>query len=78
MKFLANENVPTVSVAMLRKTGHDVLHVAEECPGERDTDILELARRQKRIVITFDRDYGDLVFRLTAASFASIGSSVHR
>ena len=64
MKFLANENVASASVVLLRETGLDVLHVAEDCPGERDATILELAHRQDRIVITFDRDYGELVFKL--------------
>ena len=64
MKFLANENVPTASVAMLKAAGHDIQHVGEVCPGEPDADILELARRQGRIVVTFDRDYGEMVFRL--------------
>ena len=64
MKFLANENIPSASVAMLKAAGHDILHVAEVCPGESDADILELARKQDRLVVTFDRDYGELVFRL--------------
>jgi predicted nuclease of predicted toxin-antitoxin system len=64
MKFLANENVASASVGLLRQKGLDVLHVAEDLPGERDADILELARQQDRIVITFDRDYGELVFKL--------------
>jgi predicted nuclease of predicted toxin-antitoxin system len=64
MKFLANENIPSASVVMLRKTGLDVVYVAEDCPGKCDADVLELARRERRIVITFDRDYGELVFRL--------------
>lgn len=64
MKFLANENIPSVAAAMLEASGHDVLHVARACPGSSDTDILEQACSQGRIVITFDRDYGELVFRL--------------
>ena len=64
MKFLANENFPSASVAMLRTAGQDILHVAEECPGESDANILELARSQDRIVVTFDRDYGELIFKL--------------
>ena len=64
MKFLANENIPSICVAMLEAAGHDVLHVVRACPGASDTDILKLARSQGRIVITFDRDYGELVFRL--------------
>ena len=72
MKFLANENIPSASVDMLRRTGLDVLHVAESCPGEGDTGVLELARRQDRIVVTFDRDYGELVFRLKSPRPAGV------
>jgi predicted nuclease of predicted toxin-antitoxin system len=64
LKFLANENIPSASVAVLEAAGHDILHVAEACPGEADVGVLELAQRQARIVVTFDRDYGELVFRL--------------
>ena len=64
MKLLANENIPAASVAMLRSAGYDIKHVAELSPGDSDTEVLERARRQGRIVVTFDRDYGELVFRL--------------
>ena len=64
MKFLANENIPAASVAMLRAVGYDIQHVSELSPGDSDAAVLEQARKQGRVVVTFDRDYGELVFRL--------------
>ena len=64
MKFLGNENIPVASVVMLRQAGYDIQHVAEVSPGESDAAVLERARKQGRVVVTFDRDYGELVFRL--------------
>ena len=63
MKFLANENVPIASVILLRQYGFDVIHVAEEAPSTKDAVIMRLAQEQNRIIITFDRDYGELIFK---------------
>lgn len=63
-RFLANENIPLASVNRLRQAGHDVAAVIEEAPGAKDADILAWATREVRIVITFDRDYGELIYRL--------------
>ena len=63
MDFLANENFPLLSVKMLRKAGHNVASVIEETPGAKDLDILERAHREKYIILTFDRDYGELIYR---------------
>jgi len=63
MKFLANENVPVASVALLRRRGMDVTYVAEDFPSEADTTIMQTAHEQGRIIITFDRDYGELIFK---------------
>ena len=62
MKLLADENVPLKTVGALRRSGEDVVAVAEVSPGAADEDVLELARRQGRVIVTFDRDYGHLVF----------------
>lgn len=62
MRLLANENIPAASVAALRDTGHDVLSLSEESSGVADEIALRLARDQDRILITFDRDYGELIF----------------
>lgn len=62
MKFLANENVPLAAVCHLRNCGHDVLAISEDCPGSTDQVVLSLAFEQKRFLITFDRDYGELIY----------------
>lgn len=62
-KLLADENFPIPSVHMLREHGVDVLAVVETCPRASDTSILQLACEQNRWIATYDRDYGELVFK---------------
>lgn len=50
-------------VERLREAGHDVTYVAESWSGLRDPEVLTLARDEQRILITLDRDFGELVFR---------------
>jgi len=40
-----------------------VLYIAETGPGLSDTDVIALALREKRLLLTEDKDFGDLVFR---------------
>jgi len=63
MDFLANENFPLFSINLLRNSGHNVVGIIEEKPGSKDIDILEKAHREKRIILTFDRDYGELIYK---------------
>ena len=63
MKFLANENFPGLSVKILRENGFDVKYICEDCPSISDKAVLELAILEKRIVLTHDRDYGELIFK---------------
>ncbi|MBP9891049.1 MAG: DUF5615 family PIN-like protein [Planctomycetes bacterium] len=63
MKLLADENLDAPIVAWLRKLGHDVLFMVEHGPGTSDEEILALAVRDGRIIITQDRDFGELIFR---------------
>jgi predicted nuclease of predicted toxin-antitoxin system len=64
MRLLANENVPLSSVRMLRAAGHDTAAVAEDLPGSTDSQVLARASAEGRIIVTFDRDYGALIYRL--------------
>lgn len=68
MRFLANENFPLVSVRRLRQVRHDVVSITEETPGVADDHIVARAAREDRIILTFDRDYGELIFRAGHAS----------
>lgn len=63
MKFLVNENFPITSVNYLRAKNFDILAVAEVLRGGKDSDILDYAVKEERIIITFDRDYGELIYR---------------
>lgn len=63
MKFLANENFPGPSVFELKKHGHDVVWILNEYPGISDIEVLHLAEKTDRIIVTHDSDYGELVFK---------------
>ena len=63
MRFLANENIPIEAVESLRRAGLDIVSVAETMPRTGDVDVLEVANREQRVVITFDKDFAELVFR---------------
>lgn len=67
MLLLADENIHADLVAWLRGAGHDVLYAAETMRRAPDPELLELARRERRIVLTDDLDFGELV--LPAAAF---------
>lgn len=62
MRLLANENFPEEAVIALRLAGHDVVWVRTEAPGISDEEVLAWAQREQRILITFDKDFGDLAF----------------
>ena len=63
MKLLANENVPLPTVEELRRQGHDIRSVSLDSPGIPDEEVLLRAHREERVLLTFDRDYGMLVYR---------------
>ena len=64
MKFLADECCDAGLVASLRADGHDVLCILEEKPGASDDEVLLDAYTEGRILITEDKDFGELVYRL--------------
>ncbi len=63
MRFLANENFPYDAVMALRGTGYDVAWVLTDNPGISDKDVLQRANIEGRILLTFDKDFGELAFR---------------
>jgi len=63
MKFLADEGVNRAIVEAIRRDGHDVRWMAEESGGTKDDAVLEAAVRDGLILITEDKDFGDLVYR---------------
>jgi predicted nuclease of predicted toxin-antitoxin system len=63
MWFLANENIPGDAVARLRGMGHDVAWVRDDAPGSRDDAVLARAIRESRVLLTFDKDFGELALK---------------
>ena len=61
--LLANENVPAGTVAALRAAGFDVLAISAAHPAASDRTVIALARGTGRWLLTFDRDYGELIFK---------------
>ncbi len=91
MNFLADESVDQPIVERLRADGHDVLAVAELTPSMPDDLVLAQANHRGDLLLTADKDFGELVFRqhrvtagvvlirlagLSAASKAAIVSTV--
>lgn len=63
MKLLANENFPFSSVKILEKSGFDIIAVGKDYMGILDNEVMSLAMKEKRTILTFDRDYGELIFK---------------
>ncbi len=68
MRFLANENFPADAVSALRDQEHDVAWIRTDSPGISDLEVLDRAQREDRILITFDKDFGEPAFRLKLPS----------
>jgi len=63
VKFLVDECTGTSVVDCLRDEGHDVVAVVDVMPEADDTEVLDHAVSEGRIVVTNDKDFGELVYR---------------
>lgn len=63
MRFLADENIPAQIVRAINASGHDVLWIQKIDPAIDDLRVLSHATDDQRTLITFDKDFGELVFR---------------
>lgn len=63
MTFLANENFPFPSIEILRTAGYKVISISEVAPGIADDQVIEHARKENAIILTFDKDYGEIIFK---------------
>jgi predicted nuclease of predicted toxin-antitoxin system len=68
MRFLADESCDFTVVRALRAAGHDVVAVAELSPQAEDETVMDMAVRQERILLTEDKDFGQLVYASGRAS----------
>lgn len=63
MKLLANAHVSRSIYEFLRSEGHDCLHAELSSSGMSDDALLQLALSEQRVIVTADKDFGELVFR---------------
>ncbi len=63
MNLLADENVDRQIVDQLRIDGHDVLYIADLDPGITDNEVFDCANEKKALLVTEDKDFGEIVFR---------------
>lgn len=68
MKIVADEGVDRPIVDRLRQEGHQVVYIAEDSPSITDDDVLRIASAQNAVLLTSDKDFGELVFRLNRTS----------
>jgi len=61
-KFLANENMPGAAVEAARGAGVDITWVREISPGISDNEVLALSQAEGRVLVTFDKDFGEMAF----------------
>jgi predicted nuclease of predicted toxin-antitoxin system len=62
VRFLADESCDFAVVRALRTAGHDVYAIAELLPGLDDVAVMGLALRERRVLLTEDKDFGQLVY----------------
>jgi predicted nuclease of predicted toxin-antitoxin system len=63
VRWLADECISARLVKLLRESGHDVSYGAEMAPGESDATLIGVAHRENRLLLTDDKDFGELVIR---------------
>lgn len=77
MNFLADESVDKEIVIKLRKDGFPVKYIAEISPGISDEIVLNHANKENAILITADKDFGELVFRQNRVTYGVILVRLH-
>jgi predicted nuclease of predicted toxin-antitoxin system len=64
VRILANENFPRGAVEALQTAGHNVAWIRIESPGITDEEVLARAVAEQRVLFTFDKDFGELAYRV--------------
>ncbi len=62
MRLVADENCDFSVVVDLRLAGYDVVSITEQMPGADDETVIDFACSERRLLITEDKDFGQLVF----------------
>ncbi len=63
MRFIVDECTGKKVWTWLKESGHDVISIYEDFRGLKDKEVLEIANEENRILITDDKDFGDMIYR---------------
>jgi len=63
VRWLIDECADAGLAALLQESGHDVVYMFDVAPRATDTEVMNRADREDRLLLTEDKDFGDLVFR---------------
>ncbi len=63
MRWLIDECVDAGLVEQLRQSGHDVVYMSDVAPRASHAEVMNQAESETRLLLTEDKDFGDLVFR---------------
>ena len=58
MKLLADENIPSSIVRTLAEGGYDIIWIRTQSPGISDPEVMKYAYQEKRVLLTYDKDFG--------------------
>jgi predicted nuclease of predicted toxin-antitoxin system len=72
MKIMADESVDFPIIRKLRENNFDVVAVVEVCPSVSDEEVLNLANQLQGIILTADKDFGELSFRFKKVSYGIV------
>lgn len=61
--FLANENVPFEAIAAARAEGYHLDWIKELAAGADDVEVMQRSLAGNAVLVTFDKDFGQLVFQ---------------
>ena len=70
--FLANENIPKKSIDLLREKDVDIKSIGETSAGISDNKVITIAQKEQRTILTFDKDYGYLIYKKNIAFSAGL------
>lgn len=63
MTFLADENFPRLAIQALREAGYEVQWIGDSSRGMRDEDVLASSISLRSVLLTLDKDFGELVHK---------------
>ncbi|MEN0051388.1 MAG: DUF5615 family PIN-like protein [Bacteroidota bacterium] len=62
--LLADENFPFASYKYLLEEEYDIKHIAVDHASIKDHEVIDIAIKEDKIIVTFDSDFGGLIFKM--------------